>query len=141
MSDFYVSVDPETGELKHYGVLGMKWGVRRARKKGTTYSYKSHATKVYEKKANKALKKGNTAKAEKYSRYSKRSADLDKKMQSYAEKTSVGKAVVQKLVGLNTRDYAVAKQATGNRRVTSYFMSVIGDMPIRAWYVRKEDRE
>ena len=44
-------------ELYHYGVLGMKWGIRRAAKKGTTYTYKSHTTKKYEKKYQKALLK------------------------------------------------------------------------------------
>ena len=30
-------------ELYHYGVLGMKWGIRKARKRGMEYQYKSHA--------------------------------------------------------------------------------------------------
>ena len=32
-------------ELYHYGVLGMKWGVKRARKNGASYVYKSHGQK------------------------------------------------------------------------------------------------
>ena len=32
-------------ELMHYGVLGMKWGIHRAVKKGQTYTYKSHGQK------------------------------------------------------------------------------------------------
>jgi len=132
------------GELYHYGVLGMKWGVRRARKKGTTYAYKSHATKVYEKKAAKAQKKGNTAKASKYENFSKRSAHLDREMQKMAEKTSIGKAIAQNLLLYNNRTYMATKAATGNDPVSSriagwanqYAFGGLGDMPVRALYVR-----
>lgn len=44
-------------ELTHYGVLGMKWGQRRAAKRGSTYKYTSDSTKAYQKAANKYARK------------------------------------------------------------------------------------
>lgn len=44
----------DSDELYHYGVVGMKWGVRRARKKGVDYTYTSHGTKSYAKRAKKS---------------------------------------------------------------------------------------
>lgn len=85
-------------ELCHYGVLGMKWGMHRAAEKGQTYTYKSYGQKKWEKKLNKAKAKGDSAKIakanNKYTTYKKR----DKRRQSYAEKTSVGKQVVKGLL-------------------------------------------
>ena len=135
------------GELYHYGVIGMKWGIRRARKNGGTYAYKSHATKMYGKKAERAAVKGNTEKAKKYKKYEKRSADLDRQMQSYAEKVSAGKAVAQ-LLFLNSRTYAATKMMTGNTKyasraagyINSWLLAGLGDMPVRAAYVRGYDR-
>lgn len=52
-------------ELYHYGVLGMKWGIRKARKNGIQYTYKSHGQKKWEKKLAKERQKGkDTSKAE-----------------------------------------------------------------------------
>ena len=77
-----------TDELYHYGILGMKWGIRRAAKKGTTYTYKSHTTKKYEKKAQKALAKASKdtkykSKAKIYNQRAKRSSELDAKENGY----------------------------------------------------------
>lgn len=133
-------------ELMHYGVIGMKWGIRRAAKKGTTYQYKSHATKVYEKKAAKAAKKGKSEKAERYSKYAKKSSDLDKKMQDYAQTVSAGKAFLQ-LCLVNSRNYSVAKMASGNSKYVSRGLGLladyapirlVGDMGTRAIYVRSD---
>lgn len=83
-------------ELYHYGVLGMKWGIRKARKKGVEYTYKSHGQKKWEKKLAKAQSKGkDTSKAEsKLATYKER----DKARQSYAEHTKTGHAVARALL-------------------------------------------
>ena len=93
MSDYIVTKD---GELKHYGVVGMKWGHRKAQNAGTSYTYKSHGQKKWEKKLNKAKAKPNNEKAltkaeNKLEFYKKR----DENRQNYAQSTSVGKSVAK----------------------------------------------
>lgn len=54
MSDYIVTKD---GELKHYGVVGMKWGIRRAARKATADVRK--ARRAASREANKAISKHN----------------------------------------------------------------------------------
>ena len=118
-------------ELYHYGVLGMKWGVRRARKNGASYVYKSHGQKKYEKKidqiksSNKKNKKENKkeklAKAKtKLSIYKQR----DKNRQSYASKTNLGKAVVKQILmgPIGSGSYS-RYRSSGNSRVMAFLKS------------------
>lgn len=83
--------------LVHYGVLGMKWGVRKARKTGGSYKYTSRKTKKLTKKADKAKASGKKN-AGKLAAKAKASKLSDKKRLNYAKNTSVGKAVAQNLL-------------------------------------------
>ena len=86
-------------ELYHYGVVGMKWGIRRAKKRGETYKYKSFGQKHYEKKLAKQTAKG--ASAEKIAQTKSNlqmTKTRDKARQKYAESTTVGKSIAKGLL-------------------------------------------
>lgn len=123
-------------ELKHYGVLGMKWGIHRALKTGKTYTYRSHSTKVYNRKSKKLSNKVDSIKArieknvsklneklrrlnnrlETMSNRAKNSASHDKMMQAHAAKLSAGEAIVGSIIfgGTNMKYYASIKNSGGH---------------------------
>lgn len=132
---------PSPDELYHYGVVGMKWGKRRAAARGQSYTYTSHSTKKYNKKAKNAKEsarewdemarfaqqKGKSKKAakyaanakqdrtdaQKYGNRAKRSAQHDRNMQKLADKTDDGNAVAATyfLGGGNVKGYMQSRAA------------------------------
>lgn len=146
MSEYILTAN---GELKHYGVVGMKWGVRRARKKGVEYAYTSHGTKKYKRKAEKARMAGDKEKQKKYEQYYKKSVELDRKIQKNATSNSAGRAALKTLINgpFGGRTYEVVKVTSGNNKsvsralgvVAGYLSGPIGGSVARAMYVRGVD--
>lgn len=52
----------ENDYLAHYGIIGMRWGIKRAEKTGKSYRYKSVEQKHYDKKVSKLSSENKTGK-------------------------------------------------------------------------------
>lgn len=138
-------------ELQHYGVLGMKWGVRKARKSGSSYQYKSHSTKKWEKRADankkiaddyerNSLSRTASLYREKSSRASKiaaRSREHDNKMFEFSKKTKIGSVIATNVLlgpwGNKTYNSVIASGGTKGAAVATTVLSgILGLTPITA---------
>lgn len=99
MSKYIMTRDDDPNALQHYGVIGMKWGIHRAEKRGQTYNYRSYGQKRYAKKVDRYKAQGIKGKKlskvqDKLELYKQR----DKNREDYARRVSVGKQIAKNLL-------------------------------------------
>lgn len=133
-------------DIRHYGVLGMKWGIRRDK------PYKSHATRKYERKLEKYRhvvgSKTAGMKVDVYKRRALRSAELDRRERDYAKSVTAGGNLLSRFLTLGSvggKAYQAAMAVYGgngkiSRKVgafaTSFLGGRLGEMAVRAIAVR-----
>ena len=125
-----------TDELYHFGVLGMKWGIRKARQNGHEYNYKSHGQKKYIKKYEKLNKKNNGdgltfREQRKFDKVKDKLATYkvrDNNRVNYVKNTTVGKTIVKDILfgPLGAGNYNRLRSSGSGRLISTIGASAVG---------------
>lgn len=109
--------------LIHYGVLGMKWGVRKKKSSNNSFNnYKSRKTKKLERKSSKAMLKSNNLK-----KFSENKAYNKKERDNFARNSAKQDSKAKKLHG-----QAVASAKRDKRMIKEYNQATTGKKLVNA---------
>lgn len=119
----------DNDELMHYGVLGMKWGVRKARRSkkpsaDRTESYSEDYKNAHSKKSVKYMSDSELQNRNKRLSMEKQYAQLTKK-------TSRGKKIVQTLISVAGTITAAEGAYKVYKKIADRAINILGDMAMK----------
>lgn len=115
--------------LKHYGILGMRWGVRKASRKSSEGVHEDYK-KAHNKKSVKSMSDNEL-------RERNKRLQMEQQYSSLTKKTSYGKKVVKAITATAATITALEGSYKVYKRIADNGLNKIGDMVVNSINLRK----